>query len=120
MEVMQNNMVVAILGKDPNHTFLITDLNGSVAVWPYDFCFTIAGKGDLVGCDISQHLLNCSGGQGGGSQHGTSSSQDVIVKSSSDVKVMSLINADLRTTALHSIKLYVTEYCLFRHSRTAI
>lgn len=46
------------------------------------------GKGDLVGCDISQHLAACSNGQGGSNQHGTSGSQDVIVKSSSDVKVM--------------------------------
>ncbi|XP_031640791.1 potassium voltage-gated channel subfamily H member 8 isoform X2 [Contarinia nasturtii] len=59
MEVMQNNMVVAILG-----------------------------KGDLVGCDISQHLLTCSNGQGGEGRHGTSGSQDVIVKSSSDVKAL--------------------------------
>lgn len=45
------------------------------------------GKGDLVGCDISQHLQSCSNGQGGQNQHGSSGSQDVIVKSSSDVKV---------------------------------
>lgn len=54
------------------------------------------GKGDLVGCDISKHLQSCSNGQGGTNQHGTSGSQDVIVKSSSDVKVnviFYLINA---------------------------
>lgn len=48
-----------------------------------------AGKGDLVGCDISQHLATCSNGQGGEGRHGAGGSQDhVIVKSSSDVKVM--------------------------------
>lgn len=45
------------------------------------------GKGDLVGCDISQHLLASSNGQGGSSAHGNTGGQDVIVKSSSDVKV---------------------------------
>lgn len=44
------------------------------------------GKGDLVGCDISMHLLANSNGQGGNSQH-NNSGQDVVVKSSSDVKV---------------------------------
>uniref|UniRef100_A0A182YBZ7 Uncharacterized protein n=1 Tax=Anopheles stephensi TaxID=30069 RepID=A0A182YBZ7_ANOST len=54
MEVMQNNMVVAILG-----------------------------KGDLVGCDISIHLLH--GNQG---NSGNTGSQDAIVKSSGDVKAL--------------------------------
>ncbi|XP_052862355.1 potassium voltage-gated channel subfamily H member 8 [Anopheles cruzii] len=54
MEVMQNNMVVAILG-----------------------------KGDLVGCDISIHLLH--GNQG---NSGNTGSQDTIVKSSGDVKAL--------------------------------
>lgn len=45
------------------------------------------GKGDLVGCDISMHLLASSNGQGGSAQHGSSGGQDVLVKSSSDVKV---------------------------------
>lgn len=48
----------------------------------------VSGKGDLVGCDISQHLVCCSSGQGSSNQHGTTSSQDCIVKSSSDVKVV--------------------------------
>lgn len=61
MEVMQNNMVVAILG-----------------------------KGDLVGSDISVHLLTTSNFQGSGSQHNSGNSQDVVVKSSSDVKVSGL------------------------------
>ncbi|XP_058125655.1 potassium voltage-gated channel subfamily H member 8 [Anopheles coustani] len=54
MEVMQNNMVVAILG-----------------------------KGDLVGCDISVHLLHGSQGNSG-----NAGSQDTIVKSSGDVKAL--------------------------------
>ncbi|XP_049299665.1 potassium voltage-gated channel subfamily H member 8 isoform X2 [Anopheles funestus] len=54
MEVMQNNMVVAILG-----------------------------KGDLVGCDISIHLLH-----GNQSNSGNTGSQDTIVKSSGDVKAL--------------------------------
>ncbi|XP_058835391.1 potassium voltage-gated channel subfamily H member 8 isoform X2 [Topomyia yanbarensis] len=54
MEVMQNNMVVAILG-----------------------------KGDLVGCDISIHLLHSSQGN-----TGNQGSQDAIVKSSGDVKAL--------------------------------
>lgn len=52
------------------------------------FNHLFTGKGDLVGCDISQHLMACSNGQGGSNQHGSSGGQDVIVKSSSDVKVM--------------------------------
>lgn len=44
-----------------------------------------------MGCDISQHLATCSNGQGGEGRHGSGGSQDhVIVKSSSDVKVMYL------------------------------
>lgn len=45
------------------------------------------GKGDLVGCDISMHLLASSNGQGGTTQQHSSGGQDVLVKSSSDVKV---------------------------------
>lgn len=55
------------------------------------FHFNLSGKGDLVGCDISQHLANCQNGQGGSNQHGQGGSQDVIVKSSSDVKVSSIL-----------------------------
>ncbi|KAL7047399.1 hypothetical protein ACKWTF_002890 [Chironomus riparius] len=54
MEVMQNNMVVAILG-----------------------------KGDLVGCDISINMMH--NGQTGNSGGGN---QDLILKSSSDVKAL--------------------------------
>lgn len=52
------------------------------------FIKSITGKGDLVGCDISMHLLANSNGQGGNSQHNSGGSQDVVVKSSSDVKVI--------------------------------
>lgn len=44
------------------------------------------GKGDLVGCDISVHLVASSNGQGSGS-HNSGGNQEVLVKSSSDVKV---------------------------------
>ncbi|XP_066586736.1 potassium voltage-gated channel subfamily H member 8 isoform X2 [Prorops nasuta] len=56
MEVVQNNMVVAILG-----------------------------KGDLVGCDISVHLQH---GNNGGGNVGGSGPNDVVVKSSCDVKAL--------------------------------
>lgn len=60
-----------------------------ITKWTYTrFNNLFTGKGDLVGCDISQHLMACSNGQGGSNQHGSSGGQDVIVKSSSDVKVM--------------------------------
>lgn len=52
---------------------------------------SFTGKGDLVGCDISQHLAACSNGQGGSNQHDSRGGQDVIVKSSSDVKVINLV-----------------------------
>lgn len=49
------------------------------------------GKGDLVGCDINAHLQlhNSNNGQMGGGDGGGRSNNpsDVIVKSSSDVKV---------------------------------
>lgn len=48
--------------------------------------FSFLGKGDLVGCDISIHLIASGNGQGGQSNSG-GVHQDVIVKSSSDVKV---------------------------------
>lgn len=49
--------------------------------------FVYVGKGDLVGCDISMHLLANSNGPGNNSQHNNNNGQDVVVKSSSDVKV---------------------------------
>lgn len=45
------------------------------------------GKGDLVGCDISVHLLASSNGQGVTTSHNPGGGQEVFVKSSSDVKV---------------------------------
>lgn len=45
----------------------------------------------MVGCDISMHLLANSNGQGGSSAHNSGGSQDVVVKSSSDVKVYELV-----------------------------
>lgn len=54
--------------------------------------FLLSGKGDLVGCDINAHLQchNSNNGQMGGGSGGTSGNADVIVKSSSDVKVNDL------------------------------
>lgn len=47
------------------------------------------GKGDLVGCDISVHLMTNAQGPGAASQHNSGNSQDhVVVKSSSDVKAL--------------------------------
>ncbi|XP_030761068.1 potassium voltage-gated channel subfamily H member 8 [Sitophilus oryzae] len=64
MEVVQNNMVVAILG-----------------------------KGDLVGSDINMHLQHssnggmvCTEGGGGGNRGGVS--PDIVIKSSSDVRAL--------------------------------
>ncbi|XP_035786978.1 potassium voltage-gated channel subfamily H member 8-like isoform X1 [Anopheles albimanus] len=67
MEVMQNNMVVAILG-----------------------------KGDLVGCDISMHLLH--GNQG---NSGNTGSQDTLVKSSGDVKALTY--CDLKSIHMNGL-----------------
>lgn len=47
------------------------------------FFFCFAGKGDLVGCDINMHLQH---GLNGGNV--SQNSNDVIVKSSSDVKAL--------------------------------
>ncbi|XP_060527733.1 potassium voltage-gated channel subfamily H member 8 isoform X2 [Cylas formicarius] len=60
MEVVQNNMVVAILG-----------------------------KGDLVGSDINMHLQHSSNGMSGndGGNRG-SGNQDIVIKSSSDVRAL--------------------------------
>lgn len=80
MEVVQNNMVVAILG-----TFRI-----NFTVIPHkgryrNRCLiSPAGKGDLVGCDINVHLHH--GTNGGGS--GGAGPTDVVVKSSCDVKAL--------------------------------
>lgn len=76
MEVMQNNMVVAILGKIMNLTLIYSC---EQLIWVF---ILRTGKGDLVGCDISIHLTH--GSQGSSGNQG---SQDAIVKSSGDVKV---------------------------------
>lgn len=63
------------------------------------------------------HLLANSNGQGGSSQHNSGGSQDVVVKSSSDVKVFSnhlLFNGKCYYATDFSIKCFVD-----RHSRTA-
>lgn len=79
------------------HTYFVADRKYT----RFNNLFT--GKGDLVGCDISQHLAACSNGQGGSNQHGSNQhgGQDVIVKSSSDVKV---IHIYIYFTQLHGIK----------------
>lgn len=46
-----------------------------------------AGKGDLVGSDITIHLQHSANGQGGGSGGGGGVS-DTIIKSSSDVRAL--------------------------------
>lgn len=73
MEVMQNSMVVAILGEK---IFQTQHVLSFIIIFS-----TKKGKGDLVGCDISMGLLH--GGQNSGGQGGN----DTILKSSSDVKV---------------------------------
>ncbi|XP_049859060.1 potassium voltage-gated channel subfamily H member 8 isoform X2 [Schistocerca gregaria] len=63
--------------------------NGSMEVVQNDMVVAILGKGDLFGCDISMYLQpsgNGSGGGGGGG--GGASSTDVVVKSSCDVKAL--------------------------------
>lgn len=47
---------------------------------------SLTGKGDLVGCDIPVQMMH--GHPNGMPSSGTSTSQDVIVKSSSDVKAL--------------------------------
>ncbi|XP_055688851.1 potassium voltage-gated channel subfamily H member 8 isoform X2 [Lutzomyia longipalpis] len=66
-----------------NHIYYIC--NGSMEVMQNNMVVAILGKGDLVGCDISAHLTTHSNGQGGNTN---AQSQDVIVKSSSDVKAL--------------------------------
>lgn len=58
--------------------------NGSMEVMQNSMVVAILGKGDLVGCDISAHLVTHN-------SHGNNQQQnncDVIVKSSSDVKAL--------------------------------
>ena len=55
-----------------------------ISFYLYIFYFEIAGKGDLVGCDISLNMMHGVNGQAGA---GGTGAQDFILKSSSDVKV---------------------------------
>ncbi|XP_044012585.1 potassium voltage-gated channel subfamily H member 8 isoform X2 [Aphidius gifuensis] len=61
--------------------------NGSMEVEQNNMVVAILGKGDLVGCDISIHLQHNSNGGGGGGGGG-GGANDVIVKSSCDVKAL--------------------------------
>ncbi|XKL68393.1 hypothetical protein PGB90_003884 [Kerria lacca] len=58
--------------------------NGSMEVVHDDMVVAILGKGDLVGCDISTWLQPSNGGSGGANL----GPNDVIVKSSCDVKAL--------------------------------
>ncbi|KOB78111.1 Potassium voltage-gated channel subfamily H member 8 [Operophtera brumata] len=83
MEVMQNDMVVAILDATSDTESDQTLLKYKCIYFnKLNMAFTI-GKGDLVGCDMNTHLQ---------AYNGTGTSQgnnpDVVVKSSSDVKAL--------------------------------
>lgn len=56
------------------------------SMFRYEYCFYVAGKGDLVGCDISMWLSEKNGGSAVGPGAGTG--VDPIVKSSCDVKAL--------------------------------
>ncbi|XP_068629562.1 potassium voltage-gated channel subfamily H member 8-like isoform X3 [Battus philenor] len=64
-------------------TYIYYICNGSMEVMQNDMVVAILGKGDLVGCDMNTHLHAFNGT--GGSQP---TNQDVVVKSSSDVKAL--------------------------------
>lgn len=51
------------------------------------FVYLFTGKGDLIGSDISLHLASTVNGQ---LTTTTNTGQDILIKSSSDVKVISL------------------------------
>lgn len=78
MEVMQNEMVVAILG---NFQLNLVKWNYANTDNLYN-CYIQIGKGDLVGCDMNTHLQAYNG-----TGQGQTNNPDVVVKSSSDVKV---------------------------------
>ncbi|KAJ8676492.1 hypothetical protein QAD02_012279 [Eretmocerus hayati] len=61
--------------------------NGSMEVVQNEMVVAILGKGDLVGCDINVHLHHASNG-GGSAVVSSSMQNDVIVKSSCDVKAL--------------------------------
>ncbi|XP_054740009.1 potassium voltage-gated channel subfamily H member 8 [Anastrepha obliqua] len=60
--------------------------NGSMEVIKDDMVVAILGKGDLVGSDINVHLVATSNGQMTATTN--SAGQDVVVRSSSDVKAL--------------------------------
>ncbi|XP_055839595.1 potassium voltage-gated channel subfamily H member 8 isoform X2 [Episyrphus balteatus] len=60
--------------------------NGSMEVIKDEMVVAILGKGDLVGCDINVHLVATSNGQMTATTN--SAGQDIVVRSSSDVKAL--------------------------------
>ncbi|XP_037941808.1 uncharacterized protein LOC119674724 [Teleopsis dalmanni] len=60
--------------------------NGSMEVIKDDMVVAILGKGDLVGSDINVHLVGTSSGQMTATTN--SAGQDVVVRSSSDIKAL--------------------------------
>ncbi|XP_063239033.1 potassium voltage-gated channel subfamily H member 8 [Bacillus rossius redtenbacheri] len=71
--------------------------NGSMEVVQNSMVVAILGKGDLFGCDITMYLQGSGGGgggcgggggSGGGGGGGGGNSSDVVVKSSCDVKAL--------------------------------
>lgn len=75
MEVVQNNMVVAILGKWINNFH------------SWEWNYFSAGKGDLVGSDINMYLQHqITGNQDGGNRGG--GNIDIVIKSNSDVRAL--------------------------------
>ncbi|KAJ2952844.1 hypothetical protein O0L34_g7210 [Tuta absoluta] len=64
-------------------TYIYYICNGSMEVMQNDMVVAILGKGDLVGCDMNTHL-QAYNGQG----QQQNNPQDVVVKSSSDVKAL--------------------------------
>uniref|UniRef100_A0A1B6DT39 Potassium voltage-gated channel subfamily H member 8 n=1 Tax=Clastoptera arizonana TaxID=38151 RepID=A0A1B6DT39_9HEMI len=62
--------------------------NGSMEVVQNGMVVAILGKGDLVGCDISMHLQGSGNGVTGPGAPNNPNSADVVVKSSCDVKAL--------------------------------
>ncbi|XP_055379901.1 potassium voltage-gated channel subfamily H member 8 isoform X2 [Condylostylus longicornis] len=60
--------------------------NGSMEVVKDDMVVAILGKGDLVGCDINVHLVITSNGQVTTTTN--SAGQEIVMRSSSDVKAL--------------------------------
>ncbi|CAH1375325.1 potassium voltage-gated channel subfamily H member 8 isoform X2 [Tenebrio molitor] len=62
--------------------------NGSMEVVQNSMVVAILGKGDLVGSDINLHLQNSSNGPPGGEPARMGANNDIIIKSSSDVRAL--------------------------------